>query len=65
MTFGVEQSFLEARGITSEVVSIGGISSSIGESYGVFIDKEYICEYPTRKQAMIGTLTRAKAIYER
>ena len=63
MTFGVEQSFLEARDITAEVVSIGG--DSIGESYGIFIDKEYVCEYPTRKQAMKGTLTRAIAIYER
>ena len=58
MTFGVEQSFLEARGISVEVINIGGIS------YGVFIDKDYICEYPTRKQAIVGTLTRAIAIYE-
>jgi hypothetical protein len=64
MTFGVEQSFLEARNIVAEVINIGGISSSIGESYGVFINKDYICEYPTRKQAMIGTLIRAIAIYE-
>jgi len=64
MTFGIEQSFLEARGITAEVINIGGIATSIGESYGVFIDKDYICEYPTRKQAMKGTLTRAIAIYE-
>jgi hypothetical protein len=63
MKFGVEQSFLQARGITADVVGMGS-DESIGKSFGMFIDKEYLGEYSTRKSAMEGILTRAIGIYE-